>query len=339
MVKAVDASGGYGMLIGPASTREQREDFARKIEQDPRGYIAQPTIHLSRHPTFIDGRHVDLRPFVLYGEEISVLPGGLTRVALPEGSLVVNSSQGGGTKDTWVLRGSEHAYSRRREPVLDKPVHRAGREPRAAARYRAGPRAGCRRPVIRLLVASVRSRLVYEKTVTTARTPVGEALRLGRGVCQDFAHLLLAACRGVGLPARYISGYVHQPGEIETHAWCQVWDGQGGWVDVDPTHDRLPGEDYITIGRDYSGVPPNRGVWKGRGQESIAVSVKVEEIERVPADCGEWSTTQSPWSSGAWLQSQRQGRRGKNGAPAAFRQQQGQQQQVRGSNLGRQSRV
>jgi uncharacterized circularly permuted ATP-grasp superfamily protein len=107
VVKAVDASGGYGMLIGPASTREQRDEFARKIVANPRGYIAQPTISLSRHPTFIgdrlDGRHVDLRPFVLYGEDIVVMPGGLTRVALAEGSLVVNSSQGGGTKDTWVL--------------------------------------------------------------------------------------------------------------------------------------------------------------------------------------------------------------------------------------------
>jgi uncharacterized circularly permuted ATP-grasp superfamily protein len=110
VVKAVDASGGYGMLIGPASTQEQREEFARKIEANPRGYIAQPTISLSRHPTFIDGRldgrHIDLRPFVLYGEQVIVMPGGLTRVALPEGSLVVNSSQGGGTKDTWVLRES-----------------------------------------------------------------------------------------------------------------------------------------------------------------------------------------------------------------------------------------
>ena len=107
VVKAVDASGGYGMLIGPASTREERDDFARKIVANPRGYIAQPTISLSRHPTFIgdrlDARHIDLRPFVLYGEDIVVMPGGLTRVALPEGSLVVNSSQGGGTKDTWVL--------------------------------------------------------------------------------------------------------------------------------------------------------------------------------------------------------------------------------------------
>jgi uncharacterized circularly permuted ATP-grasp superfamily protein len=111
VIKAVDASGGYGMLIGPASTLAEREEFARKIEANPRGYIAQPTIRLSRHPTFVDGRldgrHVDLRPFVLYGEEIVVMPGGLTRVAIPEGSLVVNSSQGGGTKDTWVLRAGE----------------------------------------------------------------------------------------------------------------------------------------------------------------------------------------------------------------------------------------
>ena len=107
VVKAVDGSGGYGMLIGPASTKEERDNFAAKIAVNPRGYIAQPTIQLSQHPTLVDGklggRHIDLRPFVLYGEEITVLPGGLTRVALPEGSLVVNSSQGGGSKDTWVL--------------------------------------------------------------------------------------------------------------------------------------------------------------------------------------------------------------------------------------------
>jgi uncharacterized circularly permuted ATP-grasp superfamily protein len=110
VVKAVDGSGGYGMLIGPASTSAQREEFRAKIEANPRGYIAQPTITLSQSPTIveggskIEGRHVDLRPFVLFGEEIHVLPGGLTRVALPRDSLVVNSSQGGGSKDTWVLR-------------------------------------------------------------------------------------------------------------------------------------------------------------------------------------------------------------------------------------------
>jgi len=107
VVKAVDGSGGYGMLIGPASTAEECEIFREKIRANPRAFIAQPTISLSQHPTYVDGklsgRHIDLRPFILFGEEIKVLPGGLTRVALREGSLVVNSSQGGGSKDTWVL--------------------------------------------------------------------------------------------------------------------------------------------------------------------------------------------------------------------------------------------
>lgn len=107
VVKTVNESGGYGMLIGPASTARQRSDFRERLLARPRDYIAQPTIMLSQHPTFVgdrlEGRHVDLRPFVLCGEKITVVPGGLTRVALPKGSLVVNSSQGGGSKDTWVL--------------------------------------------------------------------------------------------------------------------------------------------------------------------------------------------------------------------------------------------
>jgi uncharacterized circularly permuted ATP-grasp superfamily protein len=95
------------MLVGPSSTRDQQIQFAERIEANPRNYIGQPTLSLSRVPTIVDGaiqgRHVDLRPYILYGKEIFVLPGGLTRVALKEGSLVVNSSQGGGSKDTWVL--------------------------------------------------------------------------------------------------------------------------------------------------------------------------------------------------------------------------------------------
>ena len=107
VVKAANESGGYGMLVGPRSTSDEREEFARRIQAAPRNYIAQPTLALSRVPTIIDGkfhgRHVDLRPYILYGQDIFVLPGGLTRVALKPGSLVVNSSQGGGSKDTWVL--------------------------------------------------------------------------------------------------------------------------------------------------------------------------------------------------------------------------------------------
>ena len=108
VVKAVGESGGYGMLIGPHSTVGQREKFRRLIEAEPRNYIAQPTLSLSRAPCFVDGeigaRHIDLRPYILYGDSVTLVPGGLTRVALRRGSLVVNSSQGGGSKDTWVLR-------------------------------------------------------------------------------------------------------------------------------------------------------------------------------------------------------------------------------------------
>jgi uncharacterized circularly permuted ATP-grasp superfamily protein len=107
VVKAVGESGGYGMLIGPQSTAEQREEFKRLIEANPRNYIAQPTLDFSRAPCLVDDgiepRHVDLRPFILFGDKVNIVPGGLTRVALRRGSLVVNSSQGGGSKDTWVL--------------------------------------------------------------------------------------------------------------------------------------------------------------------------------------------------------------------------------------------
>jgi uncharacterized circularly permuted ATP-grasp superfamily protein len=107
VVKEVHGAGGYGMLVGPASTKEQIEDFRQRLIARPDGYIAQPTLALSNCPTFVENgvapRHIDLRPFVLSGKTVSMVPGGLTRVALREGSLVVNSSQGGGTKDTWVL--------------------------------------------------------------------------------------------------------------------------------------------------------------------------------------------------------------------------------------------
>ena len=111
VVKAVGESGGYGMLIGPHSTAQQRVEFKARIMADPRNYIAQPTLALSCAPCLIDGsvesRHIDLRPYILMGEKVTLVPGGLTRVALRKGSLVVNSSQGGGSKDTWVLREPE----------------------------------------------------------------------------------------------------------------------------------------------------------------------------------------------------------------------------------------
>ena len=110
VLKAAHQSGGYGMLIGRRSTRAEREEYLDRLRADPRSYLAQRTVSLSRSPCWVnggvEGRHVDLRPFALFGEDVTLIPGGLTRVALERGSLVVNSSQGGGTKDTWVLAGS-----------------------------------------------------------------------------------------------------------------------------------------------------------------------------------------------------------------------------------------
>lgn len=115
VVKPVAESGGYGLLIGPTASDAELEAMRRRVEADPRGFIAQEVVSLSRHPTLVDdgleGRHVDLRPFVLSGERVEVIPGGLTRVALRKGSLVVNSSQGGGSKDTWVLAATDRAQA------------------------------------------------------------------------------------------------------------------------------------------------------------------------------------------------------------------------------------
>lgn len=129
VVKAANESGGYGMLVGPHASAQQRQAFARRIESEPRNYIAQPTISLSRVPVLVDdhfeGRHVDLRPYILYGDDIYVTPGGLTRVALRKGSLVVNSSQGGGSKDTWIVEDEmsvpSHfaAHTAAADPVAD----------------------------------------------------------------------------------------------------------------------------------------------------------------------------------------------------------------------------
>ncbi|MGH6623719.1 MAG: circularly permuted type 2 ATP-grasp protein [Burkholderiaceae bacterium] len=109
VVKEVHGAGGYGMLVGPAASRAEIEDFTARVRANPSNYIAQPTLALSTCPTYVESgiapRHIDLRPFVLSGKDVAIVPGGLTRVALREGSLVVNSSQGGGTKDTWVLEG------------------------------------------------------------------------------------------------------------------------------------------------------------------------------------------------------------------------------------------
>src|SRR5207253_4242731 len=119
VVKEVHGAGGYGMLVGPAATKAEIEEFRGALLANPSGYIAQPTLSLSTCPTFVESgiapRHIDLRPFVLSGKEVQMVPGGLTRVALKDGSLVVNSSQGGGTKDTWILEADRRTRPRNGE--------------------------------------------------------------------------------------------------------------------------------------------------------------------------------------------------------------------------------
>lgn len=183
--------------------------------------------------------------------------------------------------------------------------------------------------LVRTLVDEVRGRLTYEKKVTTARTLVDEALTLGRGVCQDFTHLFLGACRGLGLPGRYVSGYVNEPGELATHAWAQVWAGRSGWVDVDPTRGAFPDAHYVVtaIGRDFSDVPPNRGVWKGLADETITVVVKIEPIDALPPNWSAWGST-APSPGDSWSHESTQPRRLPSpSARSIYRQQQSQQQQ------------
>jgi uncharacterized circularly permuted ATP-grasp superfamily protein len=137
VVKPTNESGGYGIVIGPRASREELEQCADRIRANPRNFIAQPMLSLSRVPTMIDdhleGRHVDLRPYIIYGKEIYVLPGGLTRVALRKGSLIVNSSQGGGSKDTWVLSNGPESAVEPRGERSEAPAA-AGFRPRHAER-------------------------------------------------------------------------------------------------------------------------------------------------------------------------------------------------------------
>jgi transglutaminase-like putative cysteine protease len=131
----------------------------------------------------------------------------------------------------------------------------------------------------RALMTGIDAELVYDPSATDVQTRADEVLALGRGVCQDFTHVLLAACRTIGIPARYVSGYLYDP-ELEgdnaaSHAWVDVWDAERGWLALDPTHDREQTESYVrvAVGRDYADVPPTRGVYKGRASETLAVRV------------------------------------------------------------------
>jgi transglutaminase-like putative cysteine protease len=126
----------------------------------------------------------------------------------------------------------------------------------------------------------VRALIVYEPGATTVMTRADSAVVLGRGVCQDFAHVMLAVCRRAGIPSRYVSGYLYDPfgiGDVASHAWVDILDSERGWVSLDPTHDREQNEQYVrvAVGRDYGDVPPTRGLFKGKAVETLDVAVRV----------------------------------------------------------------
>jgi transglutaminase-like putative cysteine protease len=126
----------------------------------------------------------------------------------------------------------------------------------------------------------------YARDVTLVSSPIDDVLEKGKGVCQDFTHLLIAVLRSLEVPARYVSGYIHRPNkESQSHAWCEVWFPDLGWVGVDPTNGRVVDDHFVkvAVGRDFTDVPPNRGVYRGRGQETISVRVCTRSLERLPA--------------------------------------------------------
>ncbi len=126
----------------------------------------------------------------------------------------------------------------------------------------------------------------YARDVTNASSPIAELLQHGKGVCQDFAHLMIAILRSYGIPARYVSGYIHRENrESQSHAWCEAWLPDLGWVGVDPTNNRVVNDHFVkvAVGRDFTDVPPNKGVYRGRAVESILVRVETRALERMPS--------------------------------------------------------
>jgi transglutaminase-like putative cysteine protease len=143
--------------------------------------------------------------------------------------------------------------------------------------------------VVRLVMKTaqyIRAHFEYARDVTLATSPIDDVLEKGKGVCQDFTHLMIAVLRSFGVPARYVSGYIHRPNkDSQSHAWCEAWLPDLGWIGIDPTNDR-PADDHfikVAVGRDFTDVPPNKGVYRGRAVESISVRVETRALDRLPS--------------------------------------------------------
>jgi transglutaminase-like putative cysteine protease len=202
-------------------------------------------------------------------------------VLSPHARLVVEATSEVATPDALADEQMDLAPLQRHDFLAPSPRAPFTEEVRAfaaACRVEGDPEATMKR-----IVGAVRARLRYEPGTTDVDTNAAEALAQGRGVCQDFAHLALAACRLGGLPARYVSGYVYAPGHASaaaSHAWVDVFVSGRGWVSIDPTHDtaQTPRHVRVAVGRDYADVPPTRGVYKGGAGEELEVTVQVEVL-------------------------------------------------------------
>jgi transglutaminase-like putative cysteine protease len=168
---------------------------------------------------------------------------------------------------------------------LRGPVRASPRLERLLEELRPGP--GMRAAdLVRNVSRFIHERFEYAPDSTLASSPIDDVLGLGKGVCQDFTHLMIAVLRSFGAPARYVSGYIHRPDEeSQSHAWCEAWLPDLGWVGVDPTNDALADEKLVkvAIGRDFTDVPPNKGIYRGRAQEEIKVRVQTRALDALPS--------------------------------------------------------
>lgn len=191
-------------------------------------------------------------------------------------------------KDRWPLKNADYAmydYTNFCGPVVDTPELR---NLAASLELRPGDTLG--RAAGRMLHA-INDRFTYEKGVTNVSSPITDVLKHGRGVCQDFTHLMIGLARAVGVPARYVSGFLHNSahqtlrGAAESHAWCELLFPSLGWVGFDPTNNCAAGENFVklAVGRYYADVPPHRGLYKGDAEESMTVTVHSDELPTVPA--------------------------------------------------------
>lgn len=193
-----------------------------------------------------------------------------------------------GISDSWPipresLDYTSYDYLNFGGPIVDTS---ALRELAASLRPREGASLG---RLCLQLMQFVDSKFTYEKGITNAASPITEILRHGRGVCQDFTHLMIGMARSLGIPARYVSGFVHRDGEAtrgysQTHAWCELLFPSAGWIGFDPTNNCLIGRNFVKVGvgRDFRDVSPNRGVYRGAADEKISVSVDIEELPSIP---------------------------------------------------------